>query len=98
PPASTLFPYTTLFRSREVRHVGPGPLPLLLVPHDVALALRPGPAAGVGRGAVVEDAAVGGPGPAPLRSDQILLVTAGAPRRLVRSEEHTSELQSLRHL
>src|SRR5438045_9499068 len=50
PPRSTLFPYTTLFRSWRRRPAGPG-------------------AAGCGR-------------------------PSGVPR----SEEHTSELQSLRHL
>src|SRR5947199_2351722 len=55
PPRSTLFPYTTLFRSRPT------------VPTSNPLALRE-------------------------RGDQ----TAGVDRP--RSEEHTSELQSLRHL
>src|SRR5471030_3417592 len=51
PPRSTLFPYTTLFRSRIVS------------------------------------------GGAPLTTD-VATISLGAPR----SEEHTSELQSLRHL
>src|SRR5438874_3383961 len=55
PPRSTLFPYTTLFRSR----IGPGPV-----------AVVPG--------------RVHAPPP--------------RPRRPVRSEEHTSELQSRRDL
>src|SRR5258705_10250890 len=54
PPRSTLFPYTTLFRSRL---------------HRRAVAL-PGRRAG----------------------------TSGNRRSVCRSEEHTSELQSLRHL
>src|SRR5437899_7268324 len=63
PPRSTLFPYTTLFRSREIHR-------LELDPDHLG-----------DRGAV----------------DQVL------PRRavlveVIRSEEHTSELQSLRHL
>src|SRR5437899_8267586 len=62
PPRSTLFPYTTLFRSQcrstRMRRV---PSPLATRPSAVVQPLRP----------------------------------AGA---LVRSEEHTSELQSLRHL
>src|SRR5436853_7447286 len=53
PPRSTLFPYTTLFRS-----------------HD--------PAAG--------------------REPVVLHVHVAADDHLLRSEEHTSELQSLRHL
>src|SRR3712207_1992714 len=103
PPRSTLFPYTTLFRSehdergvardgvhagRVVRGVVVGPLvlgevgdvvarprPLLLVPPDVALALRPRLPVRVGGGAVVEDPAVGRPRPAPLGRD-------GAARRV----------------
>src|SRR5258705_9291482 len=57
PPRSTLFPYTTLFRSNRFRIPGPNPLALSSVY----------PAANYGR-------------------------------KCKRSEEHTSELQSLRHL
>src|SRR5262245_65015794 len=79
PARSTLFPYTTLFRS----HVGqrlqvhearaPDPQPVRLgaaIGHDVAAELPAG------------------------RFDG----GVGLPRRHLRSEEHTSELQSLRHL
>src|SRR5215212_11513447 len=60
PPRSTLFPYTTLFRSRPI-------------PGGRGHARRRRPVTGRGRGR--------------------------AERRLrARSEEHTSELQSLRHL
>src|SRR5258705_7358848 len=58
PPRSTLFPYTTLFRSRAHRVRGQG----------VRDEIRPAPRA------------------------------AAAIAAFVRSEEHTSELQSLRHL
>src|SRR5262245_65331975 len=68
PPRSTLFPYTTLFRSRRA---GPG---------------RAGPV-------VVRR---GGPGTHPGRTGAGGQAKPGAGR--VRSEEHTSELQSLRHL
>src|SRR5436853_2351942 len=67
PPRSTLFPYTTLFRSRGGRALqgphrrGPHVLVALLAPRGGAAPPRP-------------------------------------PRRGARSEEHTSELQSLRHL
>src|SRR5436853_5145271 len=57
PPRSTLFPYTTLFRSKNARR-DMGPLA----------------------------AAAGG------------VCRARDPWRILRSEEHTSELQSLRHL
>src|SRR5262245_63426614 len=59
PPRSTLFPYTTLFRSPTERVTG----------------------------AVVE-------GP----SGALITTSAGSVYRFRRSEEHTSELQSLRHL
>src|SRR5258705_8010512 len=76
PPRSTLFPYTTLFRSHR-RHLvmidDDGLDPELLRPRDR-----------LDRG----DAAID-------RDDQ----AGAAPARLLdRSEEHTSELQSLRHL
>src|SRR5262245_62859048 len=69
PPRSTLFPYTTLFRSREHLPSRGGATP--------ARDLRP-------------DA----------RSGQLRLhgVRHARLERTVRSEEHTSELQSLRHL
>src|SRR2546425_8247741 len=76
PPRSTLFPYTTLFRSRMAM-LGRGrmthPLPETLVPH-----------------------ALGGGDPATARH-----VEACSTCRAVagsRSEEHTSELQSLAYL
>src|SRR5262245_63273047 len=79
PPISTLFPYTTLFRSRR---------PLLLLGEDRAHGQA--------------DAKRLGAGPADL---QHVVVLVGRDRRerprvadRLRSEEHTSELQSLRHL
>src|SRR5262245_65330706 len=64
PPRSTLFPYTTLFRSRSVTGV---PVPP--------------------RAPVPAHRSRGGPSP-----------SAEQSTRQARSEEHTSELQSLRHL
>src|SRR5438045_8563094 len=64
PPRSTLFPYTTLFRSSSRGHL----------PASAAAAR----------------------GTAPRRT--IPRRTRRRGRRLGRSEEHTSELQSLRHL
>src|SRR5262245_63398568 len=69
PPRSTLFPYTTLFRSVD----GDG---------DGREARGPGPPEGS-----AGDLAT---------AHEVHLVPGGAPRG--RSEEHTSELQSLRHL
>src|SRR5437899_4478688 len=70
PPRSTLFPYTTLFRSDRVEELGP------VVVHQLAEA----------------------------HAHFRILAGARDRRHLVaelhghRSEEHTSELQSLRHL
>src|SRR2546425_4679007 len=70
PPRSTLFPYTTLFRSpRACRAIDPR---------------APVPRAGEGPRA-----------PTPPRCR---LSPPGAARRRARSEEHTSELQSLAYL
>src|SRR5262245_63493917 len=81
PPTSTLFPYTTLFRSCE-RKNGPG----VLTPLDAAAARSESP-------------------PCQARFHaKIFTVDACAGFALdwshdsTRSEEHTSELQSLRHL
>src|SRR5262245_62426323 len=71
PPRSTLFPYTTLFRSREAL-----PQPAALVEADER----------------VHDLGE------ELRADVASQLVAGRLRRQPRSEEHTSELQSLRHL
>src|SRR3712207_8358923 len=75
PPRSTLFPYTTLFRSR------PGRL--------CRRAARPGPEVGrsdVCPAAVVVDGAYGA------------ARGVGRPQHPLRSEEHTSELQSRQYL
>src|SRR5687767_15689148 len=69
PPRSTLFPYTTLFRSRAAAHGGPE--------------------AGRRGDDAVRDAAVS--------RRRRPLATRGALHGL-RSEEHTSELQSLAYL
>src|SRR5258705_4803371 len=79
PPRSTLFPYTTLFRSPPIRQsrrrVSPPPNP---TSRKRSLnRLHKWPRATLSRSRRV-----------PLRPI----------RRLLRSEEHTSELQSLRHL
>src|SRR5262245_62753249 len=78
PPRSTLFPYTTLFRSRALRPPG-------LRDHAWRAALfRDGDAAGR-RGR-----RLAGRKPKGVRPRSRAIRT--------RSEEHTSELQSLRHL
>src|SRR5262245_62769976 len=82
PPRSTLFPYTTLFRSvfgmlREIRVERGGALhAVVVVGHDVL----------EGREAAVVHIRAG-------HAD-----VAQGRRLELRSEEHTSELQSLRHL
>src|SRR5690606_38405545 len=67
----------------DVGDVVAGPLPLLLVPPDVGLALAPRPPVGVGRRAVVEDAPVRGPDPAPLVGHPVLLAPGLAAGGLV---------------
>src|SRR5687767_15542684 len=74
PPRSTLFPYTTLFRSHEPHHQRQSP------PRRAAD--RPGGGHRGGTG----DGAAGGRG------------EGHSPRPPARSEEHTSELQSLAYL
>src|SRR3712207_9233411 len=94
PPRSTLFPYTTLFRSarveeRRVRAV------LLPPPREVAGAVRQAvePAEGVDR---VDGDGEPAAEPRERGADVGAQVEAVAPR--VRSEEHTSELQSRQYL
>src|SRR2546422_2701993 len=79
PPRSTLFPYTTLFRSDRFRR---GRL-VHELEHTLAAGLV----------AVVEELAPGGPRVLP-----DFLVRQALLKPHVRSEEHTSELQSRLHL
>src|SRR2546423_7554458 len=85
PPRSTLFPYTTLFRSRDELHTGPGAGVEGVEavegqgPHDLPHA--------VGAEVEAEDSAPTACG----RS-------CGPWPSTARSEEHTSELQSLAYL
>src|SRR3712207_8257480 len=87
PPRSTLFPYTTLFRSRHRggvepldQHPGGGDLLVGGEAHRAADPLHPAPAQPGGGG--LDEGAGGG-----------LALLA-----LERSEEHTSELQSRQYL
>src|SRR3712207_8902599 len=80
PPRSTLFPYTTLFRSRADLHT----------PH------RSGSLGGVGRSTRVSDGRDGSA--ARLRGPALMPGLLGGVGALVRSEEHTSELQSRQYL
>src|SRR5205814_9758991 len=80
PPTSTLFPYTTLFRSpctliRAIDHTSQ--VRLLLVEDDVMIgeAIRSG-----------------------LKREGFVVDWVHDAEAAARSEEHTSELQSLRHL
>src|SRR3712207_9574622 len=94
PPRSTLFPYTTLFRSRPLssldRWSGGG----CLLERQRALELAPGEkeiAAGVGPALRPERGRQRRPG-------QVRVAVVGAVQVGVRSEEHTSELQSRQYL
>src|SRR3712207_8617787 len=85
PPRSTLFPYTTLFRSpTAVRTRGgspcdpaPGPYPHFRVRASTTAHIAVGPA---------------------FRSTVVLTEMPALRPRLLRSEEHTSELQSRQYL
>src|SRR3712207_8889768 len=93
PPRSTLFPYTTLFRSRDV----------LAVRAAAALAAALGPSE---PDDLRELTPVDGIVPAVLGRDrhEVSLKHApvrgnlGSDRQMTRSEEHTSELQSRQYL
>src|SRR5690349_24244741 len=86
PPRSTLFPYTTLFRSRTPDLAGVGEAHVLgALVHQfdeahVVLAHR------------LRDGVPAAPGV------QLRVVVAVAAQHVLRSEEHTSELQSRRDL
>src|SRR5437899_9273876 len=71
PPRSTLFPYTTLFRSRDAIAAHESSEQLMVLTEQESLART--------------------------ASDELAKALHAALER-VRSEEHTSELQSLRHL
>src|SRR3712207_7624063 len=81
PPRSTLFPYTTLFRSPEVTWIEPMPESLVGDPADLA----------VGR-ETIRLAFVAALQHLPPRQRAVLILCE------VRSEEHTSELQSRQYL
>src|SRR3989454_12078741 len=90
PPRSTLFPYTTLFRSRDLRRLVAGhalrvePVERLEEPHPLMEDHRPGQA----RLEAVQHE---------LREQLAVVVQRHAPLAVVvgeRSEEDTSELQS----
>src|SRR3712207_7332332 len=82
PPRSTLFPYTTLFRSAQLEGSGPGGR---IVKADVQAASESGTATVATDGAKAEPAVQEEEAPA-------------AEERAPRSEEHTSELQSRQYL
>src|SRR3712207_9022597 len=84
PPRSTLFPYTTLFRSRRPRRLAAGVGADAGPPADEVGA--PDPALRRSRPGAAGDGARAGPA----------LRRGGAPGG--RSEEHTSELQSRQYL
>src|SRR3989454_1322528 len=87
PPRSTLFPYTTLFRSFVDKLIGMGARIVLCDPHRAVIA-GPSPL----HGQVVESPDI--------RAGMAMLLAALAAQgdsvihNIGRSEEHTSELQS----
>src|SRR2546426_8565159 len=83
PPRSTLFPYTTLFRSRRPRHHGVAHHPAGRTPQHRGIAERLD---------VRSQLELPGPDPPPRRDRDRALEPDGVADG--RSEEHTSELQS----
>src|SRR3712207_8637278 len=82
PPRSTLFPYTTLFRSRLVRRLRPGHRQVDAEVREADVGAHVEPAVAQPRGDLLA---------VPVRDGD----RPGVPRR---SEEHTSELQSRQYL
>src|SRR2546425_8988151 len=78
PPRSTLFPYTTLFRSKVVAFTGDGGFLMNVQELETARRLRTAIVCVV------------------LVDDRLGVIEAN--ERRIRSEEHTSELQSLAYL
>src|SRR3712207_9043996 len=94
PPRSTLFPYTTLFRSQ---FTGSDNVLIGRAAGECAVAALGGP--GKAEGNVVEIWGTPGPQPAPDRHDGFHALTdKEAGIKNLRSEEHTSELQSRQYL
>src|SRR5437899_12868200 len=94
PPRSTLFPYTTLFRSPF--------LDLKLASKDAGAGLPPAIPPGLRAVSVKVNEVIGVAGYV-LPGTHVDVVATVSPTQnttstCVRSEEHTSELQSLRHL
>src|SRR3712207_7608025 len=85
PPRSTLFPYTTLFRSEPARHHVDHPC------HD-------GREHDAGRDAVRDAAACADLVADAVAQPEVTLSTPSIDNHAARSEEHTSELQSRQYL
>src|SRR3712207_8448537 len=83
PPRSTLFPYTTLFRSALLQEL---PALVLLVEHELVRVLGPVELADLAEDAELAEHALHAEGAALVGHDRH------------RSEEHTSELQSRQYL
>src|SRR3712207_7357611 len=93
PPRSTLFPYTTLFRSLLLALVGRVAVRQPRRCRGIRRALL-----GSYTGAVVTPAAVTRSPVPRRRTEQTAPHRRGQHRRALRSEEHTSELQSRQYL
>src|SRR3712207_8222137 len=87
PPRSTLFPYTTLFRSRSRRTPPPERTATARHPRGRRVC-APAPRSGGGSAAPVHTLVPRRPAPAPVPGR----------RDTARSEEHTSELQARQYL
>src|SRR3712207_8311194 len=89
PPRSTLFPYTTLFRSARIGEATPDNAHLIKVACETALGLRPGMR--------INGTDYPTPDGTCIR-DYVHVDDLARAHLLARSEEHTSELQSRQYL
>src|SRR3712207_9464368 len=94
PPRSTLFPYTTLFRSRTRLAL----CKLLVTNPNLLLLDEPTNHLDISSREAVERALCSFPGAVVVVSHGRYFLEAVATRLLERSEEHTSELQSRQYL
>src|SRR3712207_8428186 len=90
PPRSTLFPYTTLFRSQQP----PNGTVVVSVEHSAGRAVLRGRCTKQGTDAVEGSLSTGEIGSATAELHRVLAHWLNLPR----SEEHTSELQSRQYL
>src|SRR3712207_7158846 len=92
PPRSTLFPYTTLFRSLTVTEVFPsGSVDGTKGSYKILKRQESATCETAASGGIAQELATAG-------CTQVVRATLTSPDNALRSEEHTSELQSRQYL